>query len=553
MSDFFGNLGSYKMPDVQMNKGPLPTIAGGPAGSNGVADGRYNFNADLLSGITPYAYGESARMGSDKNYQQIPHRLQKIIPMLYLPAPKALAPPGTEKITVSHSVDMGDVAFAISTLPDYINNLLTPRNTVAISQNNRDSMFSFTPYCNFVTVNYILAGLQRYGMKENGTTEQPWHELYKAFGYNAGSRFKIYTKDGNGKLDYAKALPEVLRILKHHLLPFGICAGSENQGGKHEKSLLPVQAAVNHVTTMTIDGQNRDLVNYWRLSNINSGDILTFQPRLMSTQYYTLNHYYKAQSVVGFPESFECWQLEPCVLKPCEQWFQQVLQAGPGHKAPTIPHELRAHNSYERGNYISPLGYWRIGQMMHFRGNHMVPNLKINNAMEYLTGGLLQVTFAPVWMQDMSYAEMVAFVDNKSRDFEDPSAAAKNRDHTVLNGIAMQRFDNVMMSSVPQVPKAYTSLNHMNSGWLARPAQNNTLTPAVPGPVSMAAATQDSANPLQEMLEEASKSNTETPSTESLSLNDMKRAAANKLSSVVRKVDKIEKKGVKRKVSTVPE
>ena len=77
MSDFFGNLGSYKMPDVQMNKGPLPTIAGGPAGSNGVADGRYNFNSDLLSGITPYAYGESARMGSDKNYQQIPHRLQK--------------------------------------------------------------------------------------------------------------------------------------------------------------------------------------------------------------------------------------------------------------------------------------------------------------------------------------------------------------------------------------------------------------------------------------------------------------------------------------------
>ena len=36
------------------------------------------------------------------------------------------------------------------------------------------------------------------------------------------------------------------------------------QGGLLETGLAPVQAAVNHVTTMTVDGQNRDLVNYWQ-------------------------------------------------------------------------------------------------------------------------------------------------------------------------------------------------------------------------------------------------------------------------------------------------
>ena len=558
MSDFFGNLGSYKMPDVQMNKGPLPTIAGGPAGSNGVADGRYNFNSDLLSGITPYAYGESARMGSDKNYQQIPHRLQKIIPMLYLPAPKQDAPHGTEKITVSHSVDMGDVAFAISTLPDYINNLLTPRNTVAISQNNRDSMFSFTPYCNFVTVNYILAGLQRYGQKDGmSRNDQPWHELYKAFGFNAASEYKIYDKGADDKIG-PEALPEVLRILKHHLIPFGICAGSENQGGKHEKSLLPVQAAVNHVTTMTIDGQNRDLVNYWRLSNINSGDILTFQPRLMETQYYTLNHYYKAQSVVGFPESLVCWQLEPCVLRPCQQWFQQTL-ANPSSNAPTVPHEMRAYYSYHQGKYISPLGYWRIGQMMHYRGNHMVPNLKINNAMEYLTGGLLQVTFAPVWMQDMSYGEMVSFLTENLEDhFKAPSGVRKMQDENSRRNIAMMPL-TTQVSDAPLLPSV-VSQNHMNSGWMSRAFEKTSqvsVSEAVSETVGVPEAEPLSANPLQDMLADVQNATLDTQThavnKSSLSLNDMKRNAANKLSSNLKKMEKPEKKTVKRKVSTVSE
>ncbi len=72
MSDFFSNLGGFRKPDVRMNQGPLPSVAGGPAGTDGSIDGRINANASLLDGITPYAYGESARAGSDSNYQQVP-------------------------------------------------------------------------------------------------------------------------------------------------------------------------------------------------------------------------------------------------------------------------------------------------------------------------------------------------------------------------------------------------------------------------------------------------------------------------------------------------
>ena len=56
MADLFSDLRSgFLMPDVRMNQGPLPSVAGGPAGSDGTANGRYNFNGNLLDGITPYS------------------------------------------------------------------------------------------------------------------------------------------------------------------------------------------------------------------------------------------------------------------------------------------------------------------------------------------------------------------------------------------------------------------------------------------------------------------------------------------------------------------
>ena len=43
-----------------------------------------------------------------------------------------------------------------------------------------------------------------------------------------------------------------------------------------------MQSAVNYVTTMTVDGQNRDLMNYWHASTTQAGDrlILALQERL---------------------------------------------------------------------------------------------------------------------------------------------------------------------------------------------------------------------------------------------------------------------------------
>ena len=463
MASLFADLRSgFRMPDVQMNKGPLPNTAGGPAGSDGTADGRYNFNTELLSGITPYAYGEAARMGSDRNYQQIPHRIQKIIPPLYLPQRDGKA--GQPKLAMTHAVDQGDVAFAVNLGADNQHLLLSPEDTFITKNDN--VLASFTPFCNLATVNYLLAGLWRYGDCP-GTR---WMELSKAF--NCGSlcgyewnHDKITKKNTAKPVDLDKKVKHVENIhclLRTCIMPFGICAGSEHQGGMHELSLAPVTAAVNYVTVMTIDGQNRDLVNFWRANTLSAGDELIYRLDYRRTKQYTLNHFYKNVThasfddeehfaVGGITEKMICPQLVPDVRTPfmtippdaatqkeashhkyselanMQSFFggsgrhtgssgsrYYGVMGGPmdmtlGVPAPstitttttTVHASTSDHKMLEIQSKLNYrwAGYWRVGQLMHHRGAHVKNGMEYNCDTDFLTGGLLQVTFAPVWRE----------------------------------------------------------------------------------------------------------------------------------------------------------
>jgi hypothetical protein len=145
MPSLFDEISGFQFPDVLMNSGPLPSTAGGPAGSNGSIDGVINGTSALLENITPYAIGKSARTGSDRNYQQIPHRYPYIIPKIWLP--QFL---GEEHIPVSHAVDQGDIAFLLY-------------GGSRAWWTSRDQYQTRAPQCAFAgidVVNYILACLQ---------------------------------------------------------------------------------------------------------------------------------------------------------------------------------------------------------------------------------------------------------------------------------------------------------------------------------------------------------------------------------------------------------
>ena len=346
-------------------------MAGGPPGSNGDPDGRYNFNAGLLDGIQPYAYGQG-RMGSDRNYQQIPHRIQEIIPLLYLPhADNNIQ----DLVPLSHAVDMGDIAFVLGT--HRVQGVIFDRNLQLDSNISKSSLPSRNAFVNLPTVNYLLAGLQRLGdtkpfslgQKQRDVTS--WGRLAQDLDYNP--------------MDKNKA-KQIIMLLRTGFVPFGICAGSEDQGGQHETGFAPVQAAANHVTTMTVDGQNRDLVNFWRRNALDAGDEIIFRLEYLPTQNYTLNHYYKGIVHQMFPNQQLCWQLVPDVFR---MTYNKTKYDGmPRNVCDYMPdYDYRLH------------GYWRIGQMFHSRARNDNPVQNYADDGVFLQGGLLHITFAPVWVQ----------------------------------------------------------------------------------------------------------------------------------------------------------
>ena len=361
MSEFFSQLGAnIRFPDANINGGgPLPTSLSGPAGVNGDPDGRINFNSELLSGIAPYAYGPGqGRMGADRNYQQIPHRIQKIVPKIFLPY--ADVSNVESSLAISHAVDQGDIAFILQS--SRVQSLIYDNMAMRDASIANLQIPSHTVFINISTVNYLLAGLQR--LTAETPQSAPWAMLARDLGYQYKRKHRRV---------------DLLQLVSTRMIPFGICAGSENQGGKHETGLAPVQAAANHVTTLTVDGQNRDLVNIWRNIDISAGDNLILKLQWLPTQSYTLNHYYKGVVRQTFVRAQHSWQLIPDV-------FKMGFAPAPPSNAPW---------SYDyRVN-----GYWRIGQCFQHRASCEADPCNVCDDTHFLRGQLLQVTFAPVWTQ----------------------------------------------------------------------------------------------------------------------------------------------------------
>ena len=364
MSDFYAQLagGNVRLPDTNINGGgPLPTSLSGVTGINGDPDGQYNFNSDLLSGVTPYAFGQG-RMGSDRSYQQVPHRMQKIIPKLFLPYADFMH--DNELLGLSHSVDQGDVAFVLQS--NYVQSLLFDSVQIRDASIYKTPMPSRSAFINISTVNYLMAGLQRISASQKNTST--WVTLANNLGYD-------YKRSGDTKENRT----QILKLVSTRMLPFGICAGSEKQGGQNETGLAPVQAAANHVSTLTVDGQNRDLVNFWRHTDLSAGDELIYVLRWLPTHHYTLNHYYKGTVRQTFTNRTNCWQLVP-------EKFDMSADP-PVHPDQPWHYDYHIH------------GYWRVAQTFQHRGKYESTTADVANDMTYMRGQLLQVTFAPAWMQ----------------------------------------------------------------------------------------------------------------------------------------------------------
>jgi hypothetical protein len=429
MTDFFGGLtgGNIRFTDARIDgDGPLPTSLSGPEGINGDPDGRYNFNNSLLSGITPYAYGQG-RMGSDRNYQQIPNRKQFPVPPLWLPEPHWNTDTTLE---VSHSVDMSDIAFIINV--QYKEFLLTRGPYKHQPQNQDHTLPQWNVFCNICTVNYLLAGLYNYAVhcaiseEKEPKMDRAWGRLFLCFKINGHLKY-IVEQYRIEKHENEKMADEMLplrcylmlqQVVRLNIIPIGICSMSEKQGGQHEIGSKPVQAACNFFTILTVDGQNRDLVNIWRAVEVDAGDFLILRLEFCKEEpntkhVYVLNHYYKdtvTRTVSMHPHTQGRIQLVPDVFK-----FGSSKQKDTGSwcskdhftrkisiSAPAwTPIEDKLHQYATDPRYS---GYWHIGQTYNKKMSFTNVRVPIND-MEMTKGQLLQINFAPVWKGTMHMHE----------------------------------------------------------------------------------------------------------------------------------------------------
>ena len=276
------------------------------------------------------------RTGSDRNYQQIPHRVQHIVLPLFLPEQDSLT-----TLKVSHVVDQGDLAFVLNT---------RGRQWFTAGENVTTAGPGTLPlFANLACVNYMLACMQVAPARAAvGSVKRNW----TAIRAHLWPMYKTWHDDAERELVlFACADHTVQELMKPH----GVCAGSEKQGGQHEETWSPVQAAVNYTTTMTVDGQNRDLVNYWQEKHVCEGDRLLLRLEL-----------------------FNSGAVQPRTEEV------QLLHGGGGEEEKV--HEARFGTETN--------GYWQIAQS--FQGQRGFDAGARARATD--RGAPLQVTFATVWV-----------------------------------------------------------------------------------------------------------------------------------------------------------
>jgi hypothetical protein len=425
-SDFFASVsGNIRFTDSRINGGgPLPDdLRGGPEGSGGIADGRYNATAELLSNIEPYALPGKGNLNANSNYREKARRAAMCIPGVMLPEPGVDA---ESTFAVYHAVDNGDIAFVVKPVSSRKYSWLFAKPYPAQSTKHADNLVNVNVFLNVVQVNYVLAGITNrlwhlYEKNEalgHVAGKNTWDTLISSFGKYVDNFVKnmlapvpgVAAKDKDLCRFFLQSRFLLQHIVQFHIMPFGICAGSEKQGGQHEARNKPVQAATSHFTTMTVDGQNRDLVNFWRNVDIDGGDqlILYLGPvRRGGNVPYTLNHWSKGtvSKLVKFEEG-----LLGCTL----QIIPSFYKAGAIEDHSTQGKE----RDFVLGQLVSSVrdadekkicksliasamdyrvaGYWHCGQTYTKSSRFGLTSAPCSDA-EYMTGALLQVNWAPVW------------------------------------------------------------------------------------------------------------------------------------------------------------
>ena len=444
MGDLFGGLRSgIQFPQVVMNQGPLPGAGGLPQPLHEKPDSRINYGSSLLGDLTPYAYAEPGYLSSQNAYLNIPHKIQKIVPKVFLPEAKVGA---KDFFDLSHPVDDGDLAFVLR---------LDRSSLFCTGLKNGDMRraglgTAVDPLINLCTFNYILSGLQ---LGVTGATGDLWTEFFfnldkQRFGKAAGLDSRDYADNPIG-------LDDVIHVVRNCVRPFGITRGSEKQGGQNEGSLSAANWPVSFIVSLTIDGKESNVLNIWHYHDVHAGDDLVLRLKLMPVRPYTLNHYYKSvkrqtwdlssSSSDGKQHPGYVWQLVPDVFNleapkakeveeitrihaslPKNTTLMRGERASALLRMKTVVNSRRHHNFLQVNSVSVPpeldwqsLGFWHIGRSQVMTGRYGTDEYWHNDMANTLRTNHLDITLQPMFtrapfiVQAIGAAQIVGRLGNR--------------------------------------------------------------------------------------------------------------------------------------------
>ena len=392
-----------------MGQGPLPpnsTGALGP-GYDGTPDGKINFNSELLSDLSPYAYGEPGRQGSQAGYQNIPHAVTRIIPAFKVPEPQKNG--GDGWMMISHQVDDGELAFVVRCM---FKEFALVADRKRLSQ--KGMLHAVDPIINLPTVNYILHGLQRYGayINENNTIHEYkcWNilwdtlDLHNVFKKKWVEDFLQLCQEENGqgveRLETnKKRLMEMrhtlaLHVIKHCITPFGVPRGSEKQGGQHQGvNFKSVTWPVDYVLSLLIDGKCSNMVNIWRNFEIHAGDDLCLCLKPENTSNYTLSSHPKSK-------------VQKCFIHHPEVEVYQLVAGN------TTNYDNDKEKFIQTAIWQD--GYWHIGRNQTMQCKRDIIDKNCHSA-PFLDGKLIECTFSPIWINGLCKPSNIAHTQTSKR------------------------------------------------------------------------------------------------------------------------------------------
>lgn len=357
--------GGFTWPNARINEGgPLPLSMPGELSR---PDASINDHTKLAEGglrDSIYAYGPNPRRITTQTQNNIPNKVQRIIPKLFLPSAQSDGGSYQEPI-LEHALNDGDVVFVLR-IPLEMDNsryVLYPHG-----YSN-----GATKLINLATLNYILWGLQVGSFMPGNSM---WLSYLSNLCKSDHEPLRQHLEDPANsydpiQLDRLTTQEMIWNFIRTYFGPFGVQHGSDMQGGQHEGSKTRVVTnAVDYVSAFAVEGKLLKVNNLWKTCDVDEDDDVVLALRFMPPQptplVFNLSSSNRSHRMERAAVPRGWWYLQPETLA-----FKSIIETPYVH----IGRSQKMVTAYAKKNFGNDMPSW--------------------NARAAIQGTPLQMTFEP--------------------------------------------------------------------------------------------------------------------------------------------------------------